>query len=216
MIKNILGCACPSAHVSANKLVLSLPDAMTPVMWVIDLEESKTILLKVHEADNNTFVLQKIDRSGAKDSIAEDIAYYDSKGKAVRALNRTNDALNRQSCGRKNRGVTGCIWYWVKMALAYIILTTLLVYWLLSTQFGTGIFLKMIDMQRDGVATVLSTPMVTGDNITMPAPQESATPTTETPVQPGTLAVTPTSRNPDAIGVPLSADDFIKKQTMGF
>jgi|GEM_PF-3628886 len=217
MIKNILGCVCSSAHVSENKLILSLPDAMTPVMWVLDLEESKTILLKVSAADNNMFVLQKINRSGTKEGNGnvEDIAYYNSKGKAVRALNRTTDALNKQSCVGRNRTISGCIWYWVKMALAFLVLMTLLVYWLLGTKFGTGVFLKMIDVQRASTTnTVISAPIATGGNTIGLPSQQLARPGAVT--QPGSLAVTPANRNPNAVGVPLSADDLIKKQPMGF
>lgn len=224
MMKNILGCACSSAQISANKLVLSLPDAMTPVMWVIDLDDSKTILLKVQQAEHNTYVLQKINRSGQKDSTVEDIAVYDSKGKAIRALNRTNEALSRQSSGCANRSLAGCIWYWVKMALAFVVLMTIVVYWMLGSQFGTSILLKMLDMQgKSSTTTTASAPANPENNfLSMPStpfmPQSpSALSDSDVASQLGVMRVSPASTNPDAVGVPLSADELISKnKSLGF
>ena len=64
-----------SAKLSGNNLVLSLPDAMTPVVWMIDMDKSGSFFMRVDKDDNGLHILQKIEGSGADVKI-EDIAYY--------------------------------------------------------------------------------------------------------------------------------------------
>lgn len=213
MIKNILGCNCPSAHIATNKLVLSLPDAVTPVMWVIDLNESKTVLLKVEQAENDLYVLQKV--NPAKPG-AEDIAYYDKKGKAIRALQHANDAISQSSS--KKGGVLGCIWSLIKTGFFFFVIFLIALYLLLGTGFGTTALINMIEMREDGIVSYFSDNRTEQATAT-PAPRAQASvPTTPSliPSNPNEITVSPTGNNPDEVGVPLSAEDFIQKRPVGF
>jgi hypothetical protein len=73
----------PHARISENRLVLSLPDAMTPVVWMMDLKDEGTFILRVEQNDAGLFILQKISRDGKK---IEDIAYYTREKCANKAM----------------------------------------------------------------------------------------------------------------------------------
>jgi len=96
-------CQCPSAKMSDSTLVLSLPNAMTPVVWMIDMTSAGTFVMKVENTDNGLFVLQKISNDGKN---VEDIAYYASKKKAVKAMAMVTNVKNGQS---KKLGLWGVL-----------------------------------------------------------------------------------------------------------
>ena len=61
MLKKILGYKTSSATLGDNhRLVLSLEAALTPAMWIIDLNASPSLLFKVTESDDGLFALQKL------------------------------------------------------------------------------------------------------------------------------------------------------------
>lgn len=195
-MKKLLGCTCPSARITDGKLVLSLPDAVTPVMWVIDLNADKTVLLRVAEAENNQYVLQKTNR-GAKPDAIEDIAYYTRKGKAIRALTKATEAMDRNE-RTAAKGIPGALWSWTKTIITWAVLLVLFAYWMIGTSFGSGLLLALISLRDGGV------PVITFEDTAQPQLQPPLTP-------PNT--VTPGATNPDAVGVPMSAEDFLQNRS---
>lgn len=179
MMNAILGNTCSHAHVSGSKLVLNFVDAETPVVWVIDLQANPTLLLKVEEADNGLFVLQKVTGSNGTNTV-EDLAYYKKRGHAMRAMDKATKALGHQKCS--GFGAMKCL-----VKLATVIIIAGLVY-----------------TQWDNITSYIpNTNMSTSEQSTASQntePRETAT--QPAPVQP--------SKNPAAVGVPMSADDFLK------
>lgn len=84
----------PSAKVVDGLLILSLPDAISPVVWQMEVGQSKSSALEVRPAENdNEFCLMlKTARSDVLD-----IARYNSKDKAVRALLTVSQAMEKAS-----------------------------------------------------------------------------------------------------------------------
>lgn len=79
-----------SASVVDGKLILSLPDAATPVVWQMDLEQAKSSALEVREdAKTGRFALALKTQKGE----TLDIAAYEDKALAVQALMVTSKAL---------------------------------------------------------------------------------------------------------------------------
>lgn len=79
-----------SASVVDGKLILSLPDAATPVVWQMDLEQARSSALEVREdAKTGRFTLTVKTPKGE----SVDIAAYDEKSGAVQALMVTSKAL---------------------------------------------------------------------------------------------------------------------------
>jgi hypothetical protein len=79
-----------SAVVVDGKLVLTLPDAMTPVVWQMDLDQAKSAALEVQEdKKKKAFCLMLKDTKGE----SVEIAPFEEKTQAVRALMMTSQAL---------------------------------------------------------------------------------------------------------------------------
>ncbi|MCB1681146.1 MAG: hypothetical protein H6858_06850 [Rhodospirillales bacterium] len=79
-----------SASIVDGKLILSLPDAYTPVVWQMDLEQAKSSALQVKEdVKNNRFNLCLKTLKGE----VEDIASYEDRASAIQALMATSNAL---------------------------------------------------------------------------------------------------------------------------
>lgn len=181
MIKKLLGCTYPTAKVSDGKLVLSLTDALTPVVWIIDLYDNPSLLLKTEATDDGHFVLQKIE-PGADTPAVENLAFYKKKGHAVRAMDKATRALQERKSG--GYSFLGGL---LKMILAVFIVLVVVGYSLSKITVPAG----WTDDFWGGSSATAS----------------SQTPNTSTPparIQPST--------DPDAVGVPLSADDFFEKR----
>ncbi len=72
----------PSAKIVDGILVLTLPDALRPVVWQMELGQTKTSAVEVREQNDGTFVLMlKTNRQDV-----QEIAPYASRELAVRAL----------------------------------------------------------------------------------------------------------------------------------
>ena len=83
-----------SAKVVDGSLILSLPDALTPVVWRMELGNAKASALEVRDTTNGSqecfnLVLKK------PQGDTYDIASYGSKAKAVRALVEVSEALEK-------------------------------------------------------------------------------------------------------------------------
>lgn len=79
-----------SASVVDGKLILSLPDAYTPVVWQMDLEQARSSALEVREdSKSSRFILSL----KTQNSEITDIASYEERSSAVQALMATSRAL---------------------------------------------------------------------------------------------------------------------------
>lgn len=98
LLEKITGGYTSSAKVVDGALILSLPDAVSPVVWRMELEDVKAAALEI-EAKDNVYIL--IMKEGKADK--KEIAPYDSKTKAVKALMAASRALeNAQSRSKAN------------------------------------------------------------------------------------------------------------------
>lgn len=78
------------ARVVDGKLILSFPDALTPVVWQMDFEEVKTSALEVNEGKGgNTFALTLKLPKGE----VTDIASFETREQAVASLMAASHAL---------------------------------------------------------------------------------------------------------------------------
>ena len=83
-----------SAKVVDGNLIISLPDAMTPVVWRMELGSVKASALEVRtNASDGTFVLSLKTPKGD----VHDVAPFDSRERAVQALMRISNAMQNAS-----------------------------------------------------------------------------------------------------------------------
>lgn len=80
-----------SAKVVDGKLILSLPDAASPVVWQMDLIEMKASAFEI-KTDDKTGQYLFVSKKQGQDSF-DIIAPFDDKDKAVAALMETSKAL---------------------------------------------------------------------------------------------------------------------------
>lgn len=89
MIESITGGYSSSARIVDGTLVLSLPDALTPVVWRMDMGHAKASAIEVRENEDGTFSLVLKTPRGD----VNDIAPFASKALAVRALMEVSRAM---------------------------------------------------------------------------------------------------------------------------
>ncbi len=86
-------CKKPSTSASANvvdgKLILSLPEALTPIVWQMDLSDAKASAFEVIEQGGNFSLTSKKQGSEKKDTIAT----FATRSDSVDALMATSHAL---------------------------------------------------------------------------------------------------------------------------
>ena len=79
----------PSAKILDGILVLTLPDALRPIVWQMELGQTKSSAMEVREQEGGTYLL--VLKTPRQDVV--EIAPYDSREKAVRALITISKAL---------------------------------------------------------------------------------------------------------------------------
>jgi len=80
-----------TAKVIDGILVLSLPDAVTPVVWQMELGQSKSSALEIRKSDDGLFVLTlKTTRQDV-----QDIASYENRDRAIKALLVVSSAMEK-------------------------------------------------------------------------------------------------------------------------
>lgn len=89
LIENMTGGYSSSASVVDDNLIISLPDAQTPVVWRMDLSKVKTSALEIKENKNGHFVLTFKSEKGE----LEEIAPFDNRALAVKALMTISSAM---------------------------------------------------------------------------------------------------------------------------
>lgn len=90
-LADITGGYRSSAKVAGNSLVLSLPDALSPSVWRMDLEEARSAAIEVQGRDDGTYALVLKAKAGA----ANDIAAFADRAGALRALMAAGTALEQ-------------------------------------------------------------------------------------------------------------------------
>lgn len=94
-MKNFLKLQCnyqSSAKVVDGSLIISLPDAVTPVVWRMELASVKASALEVKEHEKGFMLMLKTPRGET-----HDIAPFETKEAAVNALMRVSHALQNAS-----------------------------------------------------------------------------------------------------------------------
>jgi hypothetical protein len=183
MLRKLLGTSISKADIQDQKMVLSLTDAMTPAVWVIDLSDKKSLLFKVQETEDHLFILQKICGENT-----EDLGYYKKRGHAVRAMEKA-------TCALQGTSDTSAVFQFLKNLIGIG-----LVIWL-------GYMAVTFVMKNDLIPSEITFPFM-GENTSTSKDIAAQTPQTEQPQQP----VVRPSNNPDAVGVPLSADEFLQRR----
>ena len=79
----------PSAKIVDGILVLTLPDALRPVVWQMELGQTKTSAVEVREQNDGSFILML--KTARQD--VQEIAPYASRELAVRALLTLSKAM---------------------------------------------------------------------------------------------------------------------------
>jgi hypothetical protein len=82
-----------SAKVVDGNLIISLPDALNPVVWRMELGNVKASALEVRPSNEGTFMLSLKTPKGE----VHDVAPFDSRERAVKALMRVSGALQNAS-----------------------------------------------------------------------------------------------------------------------
>lgn len=173
---------CCQSELSNNRLVLSLPDALTPVMWVMDMANEGTFVMRVEQDDNGFYVLQKLSVDGKQ---PEDIACYAEKHKAVNAMAMISKTIQ----GQKNNASSSLFVTFLSILKKVII-------------YGIGLCLLII------LAIFIYGPVkIILGNIFGGAAIETVDNVENNNIQPPAIAT-----DPNAAGVPMSADEFLKQR----
>ncbi len=182
----------PSAKVADGRLILSLPDAETPVIWIMDLNEAALCALRL-ETDRQGLCVIK--RHGGK-AAAETVAVYRDRKACEHALSMASHALARARESRLRAGASGqpvVIRPASRLARAFNVF--LFIWFVLHITGGEVLFYTLArTVFSSAPATVTGTRQ--SDTDATPLPQRgNATPPAGS-----------------TVGVPLSADDFLNKQ----
>ncbi len=81
-----------SARVVGDTLVLSLPDARSPIVWRMELGEIKAAAFEVRQEDKSWVLTMKTPKGDA-----QEIAPYDTKAQALKALMAASRAMEQAS-----------------------------------------------------------------------------------------------------------------------
>jgi len=176
----------PSAKVSDGRLVLSLPDAETPALWMMDLNDAATSVLRIETDRQGFYVIKKHGGKGA----AETIAVYRDRMAAGRALDKASRALEKARNTRPAMDGRPVVIRSGSKIMRF--LNILLVIWFVLYVFGIdrAILQTVFPMQANEADMAALQQMLSG---------------MDTPAQPQGAA-------PAADSGSQSADDFLKQQ----
>lgn len=87
-----------SAKVTDGRLVLTLTDAETPAVWIMDLNDAATSVLRLENDRQGFYVIKKHGGKGA----AETVAVYRDRGMAAHALSVASKAMEKARDTRHN------------------------------------------------------------------------------------------------------------------
>ncbi len=189
-IETLTGNYSPSARVVDGTLIISLPQAITPVVWRMELGHARSSALEVRKTENGHFVLTLKTPKGD----VYDIAPFDQRGRAVEALMAVSRAMEQahgqtRPVAANGTGVTNlpAVRAEKRPASRNRVITGLV---------GTGLLFLL-------VAVLMNTGNPNTDgHVTIPgATSASITPAAGQP-----------AGNAPQTGVPLSADDFLNNR----
>ncbi len=90
-IETLTGNYSASARVIDGTLIISLPQAITPVVWRMELGHVRASALEVRKQEGNTYMLILKTPKGD----VSDIALFDNRGRAVQALMAVSRAMEQ-------------------------------------------------------------------------------------------------------------------------
>lgn len=197
MLRNLLGEYGPSAKLSGQTLVLSLPDALTPVVWSLDLAKDGHGSISLHK-DEETREFMLIYSAAKKSASPIEIARYSERGKAVRALVKATEGLEKSGGyfeGQED-GAPGTYAYARKRR-------SVLSQWLF-TMIGVVLLVGLFMLSTGGLSGFYRTPI---GQALMSSNQAGQAQAPATQAQSG---VAEQRINPprEAVGVPMDADSF--------
>ena len=194
MLSFFTGSATSSAKVADGRLVLSMPDAETPVVWVMDLADSATAVLRLETDKNGYNVLRKYTGKGA----AETIAVYRARDAAENALTVSSKALENARNSHLHKGANGQPVVikrvgWMNRIFHFFLYGWFIIY--LSVLMYNYVYGTYILTQRANAEMAQA-------GMTTEAPANTAQQPRQAQANPKT----------GTVGVPLSADDFLNNR----
>lgn len=96
-LENITGGYSSSAKVVSGTLVLSLPDASSPVVWRMELDEIKAAAFEIKEGADGFTLIMKTPKGDA-----QEIAPFDNKNRAMKALMAASHAMEQAQSAIKS------------------------------------------------------------------------------------------------------------------
>lgn len=205
MFKSLLGDYGPSAKLSGSTLVLSLPDALTPVVWTLDLLKDGHGALSIHE-DTETKEYQLVFAGSKKNAPVVEVGRYRERSRAVRALVKATEALeNTDGLAFHGEASAHAMPAAVPHAHpAYAPQRKSGAKSFIISVLGIAFIVFLFLYGAGGVSGLMRTPlgwmlMSGGDTVQTTAPQQAQRPVRDNPA-------------PDAVGVPMDADSFFGTQ----
>ncbi|NBX66339.1 MAG: hypothetical protein EBQ96_05015 [Proteobacteria bacterium] len=165
-----------------------MPDAETPVVWIMDLSDAATAVIRIEADRQGLSVLKKYGGKGA----AETVAVYRDRKKAERALIKASHALEKARDSRMHVGPNAQPVI-IKPASKIGRLFTFFLYVWFALYLGMAMY-GYLGMFL-GVQSVDTAPQQAGA-------QQKQAPTSA-----------PSAPAASIDGVPMSADDFLKQQS---
>jgi len=189
----------PSAKVTDGRLVLSLPDAETPAVWIMDLNDAATSVMRLENDKQGFYVIKKHSGKAA----AETVAVYRDRKAGERALTKATCALEKARELGLRKGIDGrpvIIRPASRLARAFNIF--LFIWFVLHITGGDTLLYKIFFTSRlDQQAAAIGAVQRAQEGAAQQPQQQQQM----APAAPVTAKTT---------GVPMSADEFLK-QTSG-
>jgi hypothetical protein len=197
MIESITGGYVSSAKVVDGALILSLPDAISPVVWRMDLGSVKSSALEVRDQKDGTYMLTL---KNPRDDV-HNIAPFAEKAIAVRALMAVSHALEHghghsHANAARSSLLSNDILPPPPRAPAYQPTDSGMAKW------ATGIIAVLVLFVLIGVL-VHQTPQTGSFTNQSASYSNAAAPASSTQIEPSTAAT----------GVAVSADDFLRENS---
>ncbi|PJB69988.1 MAG: hypothetical protein CO093_09095 [Alphaproteobacteria bacterium CG_4_9_14_3_um_filter_47_13] len=89
-LNHMTGSYSSSAKITNNTLILSLPDAMSPVVWRMDLEEMKSAAFEIEQEDGHYILQMKTPKNDPRK-----IAPFENRASAMKALMAASHAMEQ-------------------------------------------------------------------------------------------------------------------------
>lgn len=208
---NIFNSKKASARITDNSFILSMPDAETPAVWIMDLSETATNVIRLELDKQGLYVLKK---HGGK-TAAETIGVYRSRKLALRTLAVITDTLDKArksdnaKASKLQRNLLIILFIWFVLFrlgdIDTLLMNAALSPWIKTDTQTQASAEDMPDYERylDNIINNMSPEEhVRVFGVT---PEERAAQSNQTP-----KAKAP---DPESVGVPLSADDFLQHRS---